>query len=361
MLISFFRALLRGTLFGVLALVFLTLAAFPHILIPAIGTPLQRLEALPDYDYLSEIRALQSDKRLMEAEQLADFVLAECDVATRSEVERLRNDIHENRTAFWNRTWRVVKGAAWGEGHSVEELGGSIASDMFLYGDVRDLVKQGYYKITGKETDPVVAALAGLGLATELVDAADWAPAVLKSFRKVGALTKKFSGFLESSCRKSVKARKLVPELADSFQNLKRLGDATGISRAATIMKHVDDADDLTAVARLAEKAPEAVTTAIRTEGKEGLSLAKRLSKEANGAETLALAAKKGPNGFALVKKVRTTARAGKILWKGQLAELLARLLPLAWIRALFATLAAFFGLRGGLNARKAVAIRKSH
>jgi len=41
------------------------------------------------------------------------------------------------------------------------------------------------------------------------VDVADWAPAVLKAFRKIGALSRKFADFVITAAKKSVKGRKL--------------------------------------------------------------------------------------------------------------------------------------------------------
>ena len=80
----------------------------------------------------------------------------------------IRDEIHETRTAFWNRAYRAGKGFVVGEGTSIEELGGAVVSDFLLWGDIRDLAKQGYYKIKGKETDPVVAGLAAVGVLTSV-------------------------------------------------------------------------------------------------------------------------------------------------------------------------------------------------
>ena len=126
------------------------------------------LDSLPDYNYLEEIRGLEKEKRLGEAEHLADWVLEGDDVASREEIQALRDRIHKERTSFWKRAHRAGKGFVTGNGVLVEELGGAVVSDFLLWGDIRDLAKQGYYKVTGKETDAVVASLAAVGIATSL-------------------------------------------------------------------------------------------------------------------------------------------------------------------------------------------------
>ena len=324
----------RIALFAVLTIVSFLIAVTP------IGDSfdISEIEGLPDYDYIAEIKDLRNEGRLMEAEQLADFVLENCNVSTREDVRSIREEIEKERTALWHRAWRGVKGFVVGEGHSVEELGGSVISDMLLWGDVRDLVKQGYYKWTGKETDPVIAALAGLGLVTECIDAVDWAPAVFKSLRKVGSLSKKFCDFLLTQCRRTVKTKKIDKELKVAVEHLGKLYKGAGISRTACIMKHVDDVRDLEAVAKIAKQSPEAVAIVVRTDGKNAMRVIKGAASEANGASWLTKMVKKGP---ATVTKI---TRATKIGCKKQWLELLSKFIPAVWLRLIFASIGVLFG-----------------
>ena len=252
------------------------------------------LDYLPDYNYLEEILELRAEGRLTEASELADFVLANCDVKSREEIVVLKHEIDEQRTSFWNRTKRAVRGFVVGEGKSVEELGGSVVSDMVLYGDVRDLAKQGYFKWTGREVDPVIVALAGIGIATEAVDSVDWAPAVFKTLRKVGALSGKFADFLITECKLAKKTGKIGPRLKNACGDLKKLNDACGISRTAAVMKYVDNADDLKVLAKVAPDAPEAVAIVCRGEGKKGVKLVHKLSHTTKCAARLTKIARKG-------------------------------------------------------------------
>lgn len=300
---------------------------------------------LPDYDYRSEILALEEAGKLMEAEQLADFVLSGSSISNASEIATIRDRVNKNRTSKWKKIMRTAKGFATGEGESVEELTGSIASDLCLWGDVRDLCKQGYFKVTGKESDNVVLALAGLGVATEFVDVADWAPAVLKAFKKVGSLSRKFCDNLVSLCRKSVKAKKIDGALADTFKGVKQLCNGVGTARAATIMKYVDDAGDLKALSKVAAESPDAVALVVRHSGRDGVDFVRKLADTENASQTLALAARKGPNAISKlvkngVREIGLAARISKNFYKGKIFDWLKKILPLIYAKLATAVLA---------------------
>ena len=272
-------------------------------------------EELPDYDYLAEIRELETEGRLGEAEQLADWVLDGSDITNRSEVVAVRDEIHERRTAFWNRAYRAGKGFVVGEGTSIEELGGAVVSDFLLWGDIRDLAKQGWNKATGKETDPVVAGLAAVGVLTSVASyvpdpaegaevSADASFSLLKTLRKTGHLSKRFCGVLVDGCRKSVKTKSLTKGMKEIVVGMKGLFDGAGAARAAAIMRHVDDVDSLTAVSKMAKQA----AILVRKHGAAGVDAIRELSKAEDGAEALEKAARKGPKGL---KKILTYTKYG--------------------------------------------------
>lgn len=267
------------------------------------------LDSLPDYNYLEEIRALEKEKRLGEAEHLADWVLASGDVASRDEIQALRDRIHKERTSFWKRAHRAGKGFVTGNGVSVEELGGAIVSDFLLWGDIRDLAKQGYYKVTGQETDAVVASLAAVGIATSLASyipdpaegaevSVDASLSLLKTLKKTGNLTKKFCGVLVDGCKKSVKSKSFTKGMKEIIVGMKNLFDGVGSARMASIMKHVDDADSLQAVAKMSKRAAEPTTLLVRMEGEKGIKALRQLADAEDGAKVLEKAARKGPGGL---------------------------------------------------------------
>lgn len=276
-------------------------------------------EETPDYNYLEEIRALEKENRLGEAEHLADWVLEGDDVASRDEIQALRDRIHKERTSFWKRAHRAGQGFVTGNGVSVEELGGAIVSDFLLWGDIRDLAKQGYYKVRGQETDAVVASLAAVGIATSLVSylpdpaegaevSVDASLSLLKTLKKTGNLSKKFCGVLVDGCKQSVKSKSFTKGMKEIIVGMKNLFDGVGPARMASIMKHVDDADSLQAVAKMSKQTAEPTTLLVRMEGAKGINAIRHLADAEDGAKVLEKAAMKGPSGL---QKIANYAKYG--------------------------------------------------
>jgi hypothetical protein len=261
------------------------------------------LERIPDYNYIQDIRELKEEGKLSEALEMARFVIKHQDMPGQMEAKQLEESLEKELTSLWEKMKRVSKGFVTGSGNSIEELSGSIASDMIIYGDVRDLVKQGYYKITGEDTDNVVVALAGIGLLTEVVTIADWVPAVFKAFRKIGALSKKFADFVILACKKSVKALKLDPVLKLTLKNIENMVDKMGLARSAAVFKYVDTPSDLNVITKTAKKNIDAVYFTVKNGGSRGIDILKNLDGTDDGIKLMNKAAKKGPRGIAWLSK----------------------------------------------------------
>jgi len=298
--------------------------------------------ALSDYDYLQEICELETAGRLGEAEHLADWVLGGSSITNRDVVAAVRERINRNRTSLWSRAKRAVKGFVVGDGTSIEELGGAVVSDFLLWGDVRDLAKQGYNKVTGKETDPVVAALAAVGVVTSVASywpadpaesaevTADASLSFLKALRKMGHLSNKFCGVIVDASKASVKAKSVSKGLKELVVGTKSLFEGVGAARATTIMKHIDDIDSLTAVSKMAKHAAEPTMIVVRMHGAEGVKMLGKLVDVENGAFVVEKAARKGAPGLKRLKKVLSEvkygARAGKSLRHGNVQKFLKKI-----------------------------------
>ena len=261
------------------------------------------LRVLPDHDFTADILALQTQGRISEALEWARYVTNNPALPNQAAASNLVVTLEQQQNSVWRQADRAAKGFLTGSGASVEEMGGAIAADMVVYGDCRDLLIQGYYKVTGRETDAVVAALAGVGLLTELVDAVDWAPAVLKAFRKANSLSQRFGEWLIAACRSSAKARTVDPALKQVFADLKRLHERLGLAKTAAVFKHVDTAEDVTVLAKYADAHPGEVYRLLATAGDDGLPLLRRVGDEPRGFEWVALATRKGLPGIHVLRK----------------------------------------------------------
>lgn len=140
----------------------------------------QDFSSLPNFDYIEEVKRLRSE-RADEAKMLARYIFETEGMPNQVESRQIYEEIERDQKNWWNRTKRAASGFATGDGGSIEELGGSVVSDMVLYGDIRDLIKHSYFKVTKNEKgDAFIITLSTFGLATEFVDVVDWTPAVLK-------------------------------------------------------------------------------------------------------------------------------------------------------------------------------------
>jgi hypothetical protein len=167
------------------------------------------------------------------------------------EVAALKKQAEKESKKFWNRFWKSGRAFITGNPDgSIEEIGASVVSDMVIYGDVRDLVKQGWFKITGQEADPLLAALAAAGVATEFVDVADWCPAVLKAFRKIGAVSAKMADSLIAMFKNVAKTGKINKGTKAFFKNTKKMVDSAGLIRTKNMFKYADNAGDLALLAK---------------------------------------------------------------------------------------------------------------
>jgi hypothetical protein len=264
----------------------------------------QSLEALPNYNYISDIKTFKEEGRLSEALEISRFVIRNPDMPGQVEAEALENEIEGELTALWGKTQRAIKGFVLGTGNSVEEIVGAMTSDIIVYGDIRDLIKQGYYKATGKETDPLIATFAGVGLLTEVVDAVDWAPAVVKAFHKIEAISQSFAEFLINSAKKSLKEKRLDGALKSVFENFGQLIEKMGLARTANVLKHIHNDEELQIITNIARKNVDALYFTVKNGGDDALIIIKKLGDSDFAVKSMEQAAKKGPSGFECLKKV---------------------------------------------------------
>ncbi len=272
------------------------------------------LDSLPDHNYTPDILKLQSEKKLNEALELARYVRSHPELPGQDEARMLETALDGEVNGVMGRMYRVSRGVVMGQGESLEEMVGAVGSDFFVVGDVRDLIIQTGKALTGNDSDPVVAALAGFGLVTELplLKEFDVMPSLFKCLRKTGALTERFARFVMGACEEAVKLRK-TDKLAEVFAHTRMLGQSLGLARTAGLYRYVNTPGDLAVLAKWVEKDKDAAYLCVRMGGSGGLDALKRLPENAESAALLAKAARKGPQGFAaMAAQARLGARAVK-------------------------------------------------
>jgi hypothetical protein len=116
----------------------------------------------------------------------------------------------ENSTSHFAK--RFATGLVTGNADDVASLSGTVAGDLFVFGDIRDVVREGKHLAMGEDTDRLVLGLAAAGLAVTAatyVSVGGAAPVragltLVKDARKVGRLGEGLADWAGRSARELV-------------------------------------------------------------------------------------------------------------------------------------------------------------
>jgi hypothetical protein len=192
---------------------------------------------------------------------------------------------------------RFATGLVTGDADDVASLSGTVAGDLFVFGDIRDVVREGKHLAFGETTDRLVLGLAAAGLA---VTAATYATAgeaapvragltLVKDARKIGRLGDGLAEWTGRTARDIVDTPALERAVASSsvLQPRKTVSAISAAFRAEKAGGLVRLGKD---VGRITEKTGTrgAMDSLKLAEGPKDVSRAARLA-EAKGGETRAI------------------------------------------------------------------------
>jgi hypothetical protein len=296
----------------------------------------RELAALPDFDFMAEARALRAQERYSEALLVLDAATDLGPSALAGSARHLKAEIELERDDLVRRLRAAGQGALTGTGDSVEALTGAVVADLLVIGDVRDLVIQGHRALRGEETDAVIVALSGAGLALTLAPALDLGAAILKLARRAGALGDAFARRLLRLARGALDDGAVAP-LTRTLDDAASLARSARPAAALSILRHLDDPADLARAARHAQRPGGAFSLWLG--GREAVGVLKHGTRAE--AALLVRAAGKGRAGIALIaRKGALLLRPHPLLgllkgfYKGNVPALLAAAL-LRWGEAL--------------------------
>jgi hypothetical protein len=143
----------------------------------------------------------------------------------------------DNSTAHFVK--RFSTGLVTGNADDVASLSGTVAGDLFVFGDIRDVVREGKHLAMGEDTDRLVLGLAAAGLvvtAATYVSFAGAAPVragltLVKDARKVGRLGEGLTEWAGRSAREVVDMPLLQNAVASA--SVTRPGETVSAIRAA--------------------------------------------------------------------------------------------------------------------------------
>jgi hypothetical protein len=234
-----------------------------------------------------------------DADLAASFVelARERNIAVSDELSKRVSDAVTETNSSSHFAKRFATGLVTGNADDVASLSGTVAGDLFVFGDIRDVVREGKHLAMGEETDRLVLGLAAVGLAVTAatyVSVGGAAPVragltMVKDARKVGRLGEGLTEWAGRSAREVVDAPVLQQAVATGSvlrpsETVSAIRAAFRAEKAGALVRLAKD------VGRVGEKAGMrgAVDTLRIAEGPKDVARAARLA-EAKGGQTRAI------------------------------------------------------------------------
>lgn len=212
----------------------------------------------------------------------------------------------ENSTVSTAR--RFAAGFVTGEVNDMASLSGTVAGDLFVYGDIRDVVREGKRLAMGENADQLVLGLASVGLvvtAATYVSVGGATPvraglSMVKDARKVGRLGAGLTEWAGRSARGVVDAPMLQQAVATASiarpgqtisamkaafkaekagalvrlaKDVGRVGEKAGTKGALDVLRIADGPKDVARAARLAESKGSQTRAIVKLLGRGALLL----------------------------------------------------------------------------------------
>lgn len=212
----------------------------------------------------------------------------------------------ENSTASVAR--RFTSGLVTGEADDMASLSGTVTGDLFVFGDIRDVVREGKRLVMGEDADRLVLGLASVGLAVTAatyVSVGGAAPvraglSMVKDARKVGRLGAGLTEWAGRSARGVVDAPMLQQAVATASltrpgqtisavkaafkaekagalvrlaKDVGRVGEKAGTKGALDVLRIADGPKDVARAARLAESKGSQTRAIVKILGRGALLL----------------------------------------------------------------------------------------
>jgi hypothetical protein len=180
-----------------------------------------------------------------------------------------------------------------GEPQDMASLAGTTLGDLFVFGDIRDALREGTRYIRGEQVDGLVLGLAATGIASTAGTYATFgaaAPAragltLVKAARKTGRLGAEFTESLgrmvrQTSFPTTVRAVRDTAKVDRSggllhlVRNVGRVEKAAGGRAALDALKIAKEPRDITRIAKLAEKEGSRTRAILKVAGRGAIMLA---------------------------------------------------------------------------------------
>ena len=172
--------------------------------------------------------------------------------------------------------YNFAHGFITGEPQDMSGFAGAATGDLLVFGDIRDIVREGSRWMRGLDNDPLIMGLAAAGLAVTGVTYFTWgsaAPArVGSTLVKVARRTGKLSVKLADDVMVLLKARK-TGRVTAALTDVAQIQRKAGTRVALESMRHADNVGDLAKAGVLAEKKGKSTLAIFKTLGRGAIAV----------------------------------------------------------------------------------------
>ncbi|HEX7920037.1 MAG TPA: hypothetical protein VF583_03735 [Bradyrhizobium sp.] len=234
---------------------------------------------------------------------------SEQNIALSAELKKRVDDARTEQSSTTHFAKGFATGLVTGNADDVASLSGTVAGDLFVFGDVRDVVREGKHLVMGEDTDQLVLGLAAAGLAVTAatyVSVGGAAPlraglTLVKDTRKAGRLSEGMIEWAGRSTREVVDQPALREAVASGSvlrpaetatairaafraekagalvrvaKDVGRIGEAAGVRAARDTLKVAENPQEIARAARIAEAKGGQTRAIIKLLGRGALLLA---------------------------------------------------------------------------------------
>ncbi|MCC8980786.1 hypothetical protein [Bradyrhizobium acaciae] len=233
----------------------------------------------------------------------------EKNIALNDELTRRVDDARAEQSSTTHFAKGFATGLVTGNADDVASLSGTVAGDLFVFGDVRDVVREGKHLVMGEDTDQLVLGFAAAGLAVTAatyVSVGGAAPlraglTLVKDTRKAGRLSEGMIEWAGRSTREVVDQPALREAVASGSvlrpaetatairaafraekagalvrvaKDVGRIGEAAGVRAARDTLKVAENPQEIARAARIAEAKGGQTRAILKLLGRGALLLA---------------------------------------------------------------------------------------
>jgi hypothetical protein len=172
--------------------------------------------------------------------------------------------------------YNFAHGFITGEPNDLAGFAGATTGDLMIYGDLRDLGREGYRYLRGEKADPLLMGLAAAGLAVTGVTY--WSLGATAPVRagstliKVARRTGRVGVRLADDVTALLKTRR-APRVAAALTDVAQIQRRAGTRVALESLRHADNVGDIAKATKLAEKKGRSTLAIFKTLGRGAIAL----------------------------------------------------------------------------------------